>query len=95
MSPFTPQVLIDSNARPLIVFKKGRTKYHAVAADVRISIVALDSLRPYRALDHQGAPYPPRKAASYWLNHSTREITKRARQVLQGLVARKPKGEPQ
>ena len=89
MSAYTPQVLIDGNARPLIVFRKGRTKYHAVAArDTDIAIVTLDSLRDMRPLERRGDPYLPKRAASYWLNHDHREITKRARQVLRGLVAR-------
>jgi hypothetical protein len=86
----TPQVLVDHNARPLIVFRKGRTKYHAVAArDTDIALVTLDTLRGLREATRHGDAYPPKRAASYWLNHDHREITKRARQVLRGLVARK------
>ena len=89
-SPFAPQVLVDGNARPLIVFAKGRAKYHAVTArDNDIALVALDSLRGLRALERRGEPYPARRAASFWLNHGFRAPTKRARQVLRGLVARR------
>ena len=31
---YAPQVFLDYNSRPLIVFGKGRTKYNAVAAEV-------------------------------------------------------------
>lgn len=90
--PFTPQVLLDANARPLIVFAKGRIKYHAVAArDNDIALVELDSLRGLRPLERRGEPYPPRRAASYWLNHGFRKPTKRAERVLRGMVARKGK----
>ena len=94
MTDFTPQVLLDSNARPLIVFRKGRVKYHAVAAgDTSITLVELDSLRYYRPLERNGVPYPPKRAASRWLNHDHRTITKRAERVLKSLVARKGKQE--
>ena len=87
---FTPQVLVDGNARPLIVFAKGRSRYHAVAArDADIALVTLDTLRDFRSLERRGEPYPVRRAASFWLNHDFRAPTKRARQVLRGLVARK------
>ena len=84
-----PQVLADRNSRPLIVFAKGRTKYHAVAAmDKTITLVALDSLRGLAKLQRKGEPYSPKRAASFWLNHDHREVTKRAREVLRGLVRR-------
>lgn len=90
---FIPQVLVDGNARPLIVFAEGRTKYYAVAArDADIALVALDTLRGFRALERRGEPYAARRAASFWLNHDFRPLTRRARQVLRGLVARKREG---
>ena len=88
------EVLIDGNATPYLVFAKGRVKYHAVVAgDRSITLVALDSLRGMRPLQRKGQPYPPRRAASFWLNRDHRTITKRARSVLRGLVARKAEGE--
>ena len=90
----TPQVLMlrdERNAeRPVLVFRKGRKLYHAIAArDDSIGLVTLESLRGARPLERRGEPYPPRKAASFWLNRDFRIVTKRARQVLRGLVARK------
>lgn len=88
-APFIPQVMIDASARPMLVFARGRTKYHAVAArDTDIALVTLDSLRGLRVLERKGSPYPPRRCASYWLNHDHRKPTKRAKSVLRGLVAR-------
>ena len=90
MKNFTPQVYVDANARPLIVFARGRTKYHAVAArESDIALVSLDSLRYLRPLQRNGEPYPAKRAASRWLNHDFREPTKRAKQVLRALVARR------
>lgn len=90
MKRFPPQVLVDGNGRPLIVFQKGRIKYHAVAArDKDIALVTLDTLRGLRPLERKGEPYPPRRCASFWLNHDHREVTKRARQVLRALASRK------
>lgn len=87
---YQPAVLIDEHARPLIVFTRGRTKYHAVKADeTSITLVALDTLRGYRELQRNGAAYPVKRCASRWLNHDWRPITSRARAVLKGLVARK------
>lgn len=90
---FVPRVLLDQS-RPMIVFRKGRTKYHAVAArDADIALVVLDSLRGLRdATRSDGTPYPIRKAASFWLNHDFRPVTRRATLVLRGIVARKPRG---
>lgn len=90
---FNPQVLQPvGGGHPLIVFRKGRTKYHAVqATDSGITLVTLDSLRGLVEVKRKGEPYSPRKAASFWLNHDHREVTKRAKQVLRGLVARKAK----
>lgn len=91
MKTFTPQVLVDANGRPLIVFAKGRLLYHAVAArHTDIAVVTLETLRGLREVQRKGEPYPPRRCASFWLNKDHREVTKRARQVLRGLVARKP-----
>ena len=86
---YNPQVFVDHNSRPVLVFDKGRTKYHAVAAeDTKITLVSLDSLRGLVECQRKGQPYPPKRAASFWLNRDHREITKRAREVLRGLVAR-------
>lgn len=90
MNAYTPTVYLDEHARPLIVLGKARIKYYAVAArDADIAVVKLDTLRSLREAMHDGKPYPPRKCASYWLNHDFREITGRAKMVLRGLVARK------
>lgn len=87
---YNPQVLVDEHRRPLIVYAKGRIKYHAVAAeDTRITLVELDSLRGLTQALRKGEPYPPRRAASFWLNRDHREITKRAKDVLRSLVSRK------
>lgn len=87
---YVPQVLVDHNGRPLIVYGKGRTRYHAVAAaGRRIRLVSLLTLRGLRELHRRGDPYPARRAASFWLNHDHRAPTKRARQVLRGLVSRR------
>ena len=84
-------VYLDYNAQPLIVFAKGRTKFHAVAADTTIRLVSLPTLRGLREAQYRGEAYPPRRAASFWLNHTQRDITKRAKQILRGIVARKPR----
>ena len=90
MPPYPPQVLLDEHAHPLIVFAKGRTLYHAITArDRDIALLTLDTLRGLRPLLRQGLPYPPKRAASFWLNHAHRPPTKRAAAVLRGLVARK------
>jgi len=85
---YQPQVLLDHNARPLIVFGKGRTLYSAVVADTTIKLVKLETLRGYRQATLKGEPYPVRRAASYYLNHTDRPITDRAKLVLRGLVRR-------
>lgn len=95
MSNYPAAVYLDHNAQPLIVFARGRTKFHAVEAGVIIRLVQLDTLRGLREAIYRGDPYPPRRAASFYLNHTNREITKRAKCVLRGLVARKPKIEVQ
>ena len=89
-TPFIPQVLVDQGGRPLLVFRKGRTKYHAVVArSSDIALVTLDTLRGLREVQRRGEPYPARRCASFWLNRDHRPITKRAKQILRGLVARK------
>jgi hypothetical protein len=88
---FRPVVIFDANRRPMIVFKRGRTKYHAVAAtESSIALVAADTLpRGFVYAMRNDEPYPVRRAASFWLNHDFRPVTKRAKMVLRGLVARK------
>ncbi len=90
--PFKPVVLFDASRRPHIVFARGRLKYRALAADQRhrIRLVALDSLRGLvSATLPNGEPYSVRRTASFWLNHSGRKITPRARAVLRRMVARR------
>lgn len=59
MKTFTPQVLVDGNGRPLIVFAKGRMLYHAIAArHTDITIVTLQTLRGLRELQRNGEPVP-------------------------------------
>ena len=94
---FVPQVLVyideDYARRPMLVFRRGRVLYHAVVAmHNEIKLETFESLRGFAPLQHRGEDYPPRKAASFWLNHGQRPIAKRARAVLRGLVARRPKG---
>ena len=91
MNAFPTAVYLDHNAQPLIVFSKGRTKFHAVAANGTISLVTLDTLRGLREATYRGDAYPPRRAASFWLNHGQRPITKRAENVLRALVSRNRK----
>jgi len=94
MKTFAAQVLLDGNNRPLIVFARGRTLYHAVGVtDSAIKLVRLDTLRDLRPLMRAGENYSPKRAASRWLNHDFREITPRARAVLRGLVARSPRAD--
>lgn len=89
MKPYTAQVLVDGNGRPLIVFAKGRIKYHAVSArPTDIAVVTIDTLRGYRELTRRGEPYPVRRCASFWLNHDHRPLTKGARRILRNLVTR-------
>lgn len=92
-SPFVPRVLIDHEGHPLIIFGQGRLFFTAIATDTNIRLVQLDTLRGLRPAIYHGEPYAVRKAASFYLNHTGREITKRARAVLRGLVARKLKQE--
>jgi len=90
---FVPQVLRDANARPFIVFNKGRTLWNAVEVNDKIKLVKLDSLRDLQPMLLKGEPYPPRKAASFYLNRDHREITKRAKAILKALVCRQPRAE--
>jgi len=90
MNAYTPQVMIDNNAAPVIVFRRARSKFHAVAARWHdIALVHFDSTSGLRPLLRRGEPYPVRRAASFWLNHDFRPVTRRAKQVLRGLVARR------
>ena len=89
MIRYGPEVLLDGQNRPLIVFARGRTLYHAVAArDTDIALVTLQDLRGLRSATRREDDYPARRAASYWLRHDWRPITPRAKAVLRGLVAR-------
>lgn len=97
---FNPVVLQDHNRRPLIVFAKGRTLYHAVAVEHDgITLVKLDTLRGLtpvaKGVHAPDDPYPVKRAASFYLNKTWRPCTKRAKAVLKGLVARKPKFNPE
>lgn len=92
MKTFAAQVLFDHNNTPLIVFGKGRTKYYAVEATAGVvRLTALNTVHDLRPVEYRGKAYSPRKAASFYLNHSVRNITTRARAVLRSLVARQPK----
>lgn len=88
-----PIVLSDHHSRPFLVFARGRKLWHAVAVDTTISIVSLPSLAGLDPVLYKSKPYPPRRAASFWLNRDHRPITDRARAVLRGIVARKPRGD--
>jgi len=91
--PFTPQVLRDANGRPYIVFGKGRILWHAIKVDSNIALAKLDTIRGMPEILYKGAPYPVRKAASFYLNHDHREITPRAKAILKALVRRQAKAE--
>lgn len=98
MATFHPQVFRyrdeDNAIRPALVFHKGRKLYHAVVATHdAIKVATFETLRDLEPLQRRGEDYPPRRAASFWLNHDVRPVSKRALQVLRGLVARKPKNE--
>lgn len=87
---FQPIVLLGHNSRPVLVFAKGRTKFHAITTTARaITLTTLNTLRGLAELQRGDEPYPPQRAASFWLNRDHREVTKRAREVLRGLVRRK------
>jgi hypothetical protein len=91
---FTPVVMMPKGSSvPYLVFAKGRARYHAVTADTMIRLVKLDTLRGLVEIRYKGKPYPPRRCASFWLNHGHRPITGRAKAVLRGLVARKKRQE--
>ena len=88
-NPFTPIVLLDARSDGHLVFARGHKHYHAVAAQGGvIHLVTLESLRGMRPIEHKGKPYPPKRAASIWLNHSNRAITKKAKSILRAFVAR-------
>lgn len=92
MNAYGPAVLRNANGRPLIVFGKGRTLFHVVeAARSMIRLNKLPTLRGMQPVELHGSPYPPKRAASFWLNKDYREITPRAKSVLRGIVARKAK----
>lgn len=94
MNTYGPEVLRNANGRPLIVFAKGRALFHIVeASESAIRVNTLPTLRGLQPLELRGNPYPPKRAASFWLNKDYREITPRAKSVLRGLVARKAKVE--
>lgn len=92
MNPYGPEVLRNANGQPMIVFAKGRNLFHVVeATDTAIKVATLPTLRGLQPVELHGDPYPPKRAASFWLNKGYREITPRARLILRGLVARKAK----
>jgi len=95
MKTFDPVVLLDGHADPYLVFGRGRLLYHAIHAhDHTIHLVTLKTIADLRPALHKGKPYPPRKAASFWLNHSMRQISSsRLRKILKGMVARKKGGD--
>ena len=88
---YAPQVMLNYNSEPHIVFMKGRKHYYAVLASNTIRLATLLNLRDLRPAMLHGGAYPVRKAASFYLNHSFRAITPRAKVILRGLVARKPR----
>ena len=89
MKRYGPEVLLDGENRPLIVFARGHTLFHAVAArETDIALVTLPDLRGLRFAVRREAEYSARRAASYWLRHGWRPIAPRARAVLRGLIAR-------
>lgn len=82
----------DNARRFALVFRKGRTLYHAVVAGPdEIKLETFATLRGFSLAQYKGDDYAPKRAASRWLNHDHRPIAKRARAVLRGLVARRPK----
>lgn len=86
---YVPAVFLDRNRRPLLVFARGRVKFHAISVQEVIKPITLDSLRDLVPAKYRDGDYPPKRAASFWLNHTERPITPRAKAVLRGLVARK------
>lgn len=95
MEKYGPVVMMsDFGSVPYLVFAKGRKLYHAITADTMIRMTTLETLRGLRPLERKGKPYPPRRAASHWLNHDHREFASaRAKAVLRGLVARKKQAD--
>jgi hypothetical protein len=92
VNQFSPIVMMDRQSVPFLVFARGRKNYHAIKADTMIRIASIETLRGLAPVLRKGEPYPPRRAASYWLNHDHRTITGRAMRVLRGLVSRKKRG---
>ena len=91
MTSLTPEVFRTHDSRPVIVYAKGRTKLHAIVVKSEsVTLELLDNTRGLTPLvTKAGVPYSARKAASFYLNHTWRPITKRAKAVLRGLVSRK------
>ena len=91
MKNFQPVILLDYNTRPYLVYAKGRIHYRAVSAanEALIKLVKLDDIRFMRQAMYKGQPYPPKRAASFWLNHATRPISDGAKVVLKHFVQRK------
>ncbi len=54
----------EENARrPLLVFARGRIKYHAIVPrDKDIALVTLESLRHFTPMTFNGSEYPPKRA---------------------------------
>ena len=88
MKTYAPQVLLNHAGGVFIVFAHGRTKYSAIHANGSIHIVTLNTLRGLTPAERRGEPYSPKRAASYWLNHSAQPMHPRARKVLRSLVRR-------
>ena len=66
MKRYGPEVLLDGENRPLIVFARGRTLYHAVAArETDIALVTLADLRGLRSAMRREDDYQAKRAASY------------------------------
>ena len=60
-----PEILRDSNAHTLLVFKEGRTYLHAIALhQPPVRVVKLPRLerRHLRPLEYRGRPYPLARA---------------------------------
>ena len=94
---FVPQVFAyrdaDNARRFALVFRKGRTLYHAVVAGPdEIKLETFDTLRGFTLAQYKSDDYAPKRAASRWLNHDHRPIAKRARAILRSIVARQPRG---
>jgi hypothetical protein len=83
----TTQVLFDGS-RSMIVFSVKRKYAYAVAMGDTIRLVKLDGLRGLRPVIYRDKPYPVKRAVRIYLR-STQPKTKRAAQVLRGLLRRK------